>query len=399
MKKMMIYNGFSHIMPELVVWMIYLKINGWSVAEIALVQGLFTLFSTFFELPSGIIADRFGRKRTLQIGEIFCVLYLLTFFFPTNHTLIAIGMFLFAIGLSLISGADVSLLYNIVEKESPKNYLKYVGRFNAIGILAMALGNLSGGIIANTSWKLLFVFAISLRLISFIIISRVKEVKVEVDLKDIGVINQFNLILSFFEKRKTFILLLVCTSLSIAAITSSYQFAPVIFENMNLSTVDISIIFGVISVLGAIFAFLPDKLSAFISSKSIISLSLCIAMLMFLLIALFPNTIFLVIISIIIPNILFEAWNVILDTFIQEQVTDNIRSSIFSILNLVASLAITLISFIVSMFSNKLSLIYIISLTSCFLLSISLISFIIFNWTNKNSKHRMVSCKEINTKI
>lgn len=152
---------------------------------------------------------------------------------------------------------------------------------------------------------------------------------------------------------------------------------------MNLSTVDISIIFGVISIFGAIFAFLPDKLSAFISSKNIISSSLGIAMMMFVLISLFPNIIFLVIISIIIPNILFEAWNVILDNFIQEQVTDNIRSSIFSILNLVASLSITLISFIISMFSNKFSLIYIISLTSFFFLSISLISFIIFNWSKK----------------
>lgn len=44
MKKILVYNSFSNMMPELIVWMIYLQNFGWSIAEIALLQGIFTFF-------------------------------------------------------------------------------------------------------------------------------------------------------------------------------------------------------------------------------------------------------------------------------------------------------------------------------------------------------------------
>ena len=43
MKRIFFYNSFSNIMLELVVWMIYLKEQGWSLAEVAMLEGIFTI--------------------------------------------------------------------------------------------------------------------------------------------------------------------------------------------------------------------------------------------------------------------------------------------------------------------------------------------------------------------
>ena len=149
MKKILLYNGFSNIMLEVIVWMIYLKNQGWSIAEIALLEGLFTISQAIFEFSSGIISDRIGHKNALVLGELVCVLYLITFFFANIHILVYLGFILFALGLSLISGSDVSILYESVDKNEKQKYLKYLGYFNFIGILSMALGHAFGGWIAS----------------------------------------------------------------------------------------------------------------------------------------------------------------------------------------------------------------------------------------------------------
>ena len=43
MKRIFFYNSFSNIMLELVVWMIYLTEQGWSLAEVAMLEGIFTI--------------------------------------------------------------------------------------------------------------------------------------------------------------------------------------------------------------------------------------------------------------------------------------------------------------------------------------------------------------------
>ena len=80
MKRILLYNSLSNIMLEVVVWMIYLKAQGWSVAQIAFLEGTFTICQALFEVPSGIISDWIGHKRALVLGEVLCALYLLTYF-------------------------------------------------------------------------------------------------------------------------------------------------------------------------------------------------------------------------------------------------------------------------------------------------------------------------------
>lgn len=173
MNKLFGYAWFTTVMPELVVWMIYLKSQGWTTAQVAILEGTFTLCSALFELPSGMIADKIGRKLSLQIGELLCVVYLISYFFPQNRVIIFGGFIIFALGLSLISGSDVALLYDKVGDK--QKYLKYLGYFNGIQILGTAFGNSIGGWLSQISWSFLFVTAIVIRVIAVLLVSSVDE--------------------------------------------------------------------------------------------------------------------------------------------------------------------------------------------------------------------------------
>ena len=58
MKKILIYNSFSNMMPELIVWMIYLQNFGWHIAEIAILQGVFTFFQRYLNFHQELLLIR-----------------------------------------------------------------------------------------------------------------------------------------------------------------------------------------------------------------------------------------------------------------------------------------------------------------------------------------------------
>lgn len=86
--------------------------RGLSIAQILQLQALFGVAVVLMEIPSGYVADVFGRRIALVLGGIFVGI---------GHSLLLIGYDFFTlalfeialgIGLSLISGADVAVLYD-----------------------------------------------------------------------------------------------------------------------------------------------------------------------------------------------------------------------------------------------------------------------------------------------
>lgn len=51
------------------LWVMFLGLRGFSLAEIGLAEGFFHLVSILGELPSGLAADLLGRKRVLAASQ------------------------------------------------------------------------------------------------------------------------------------------------------------------------------------------------------------------------------------------------------------------------------------------------------------------------------------------
>ncbi|KOY76460.1 Major facilitator family transporter [Apilactobacillus kunkeei] len=388
MKKILLYNGFSNIMLEVIVWMIYLKNQGWSIAEIALLEGLFTISQAIFEFPSGIISDRIVHKNALVLGELVCVLYLITFFFANIHILVYLGFILFALGLSLISGSDVSILYESVDKNEKQKYLKYLGYFNFIGILSMALGNAFGGWIASYSWSLMFIISIIIRIISAIIILSINKNDIKSASSDDTFKSVITTFISFLSKEKDFRWIVLSMSFSSAAITISYQYGPLIMKTFDISTQIISTVFGSISLVAAVLVLILYKITKYISEDKLILLLQIFSLGIFSFF-LSGNMIF-ILFGLIIVNIVFEMWNILFENKIQELAYDNTRASAISMATLCESLILTLGSYFISIFSKITSLINIVSFLGMILLSISLVGILIYTRNrvkvNKNKK-------------
>ena len=383
MKRIFFYNSFSNIMLELVVWMIYLKEQGWSLAEIAMLEGIFTISQVIFEFPSGVISDKLGHKKTLLLGEIFCILYLLTYFFPHTHIIVYLGFIMFALGLAFISGTDISLLYESISEEEKNSYLKYSGYFNAIAAFSVAIGNILGGWIAQVSWNLLFILAILFRTTALIIGFKIKEpdIKKQVDtlsLKSI-IIELFN----FIKHQKNYIFLVAGLGFSTAAVDLSYQYGPLIMQKFSFDTGMISTVFGSLSLLGAVAGLLTYKLTQKVSENILLIILLLFGLT--LLLSLFIHNMLIVLFSLITVNVIFEMWNIIFENKIQEVAYADIRATVISTGNVFISGLLALSSGLISLVGEKISLVWIIGSIGSIFLIIALIS-TLFYINNKNKE-------------
>ena len=50
-------------------WVALLALRGFSMLEIGMLESIFHIVSSSFEIPSGVVADVFGRKKTMRSEE------------------------------------------------------------------------------------------------------------------------------------------------------------------------------------------------------------------------------------------------------------------------------------------------------------------------------------------
>ncbi|MBI2546607.1 MFS transporter [Candidatus Woesearchaeota archaeon] len=117
--------------------------------QIFLLQIWFTFWIFVLEVPTGAIADTFGRKLSLLLSGAFTALGVLSYAIIPNFYLFMLAELVFAIGMAFKSGADKALLYDSLNRSQKKNSGAFFSHYMLAGnlgfIVAMPLGSLLAG--------------------------------------------------------------------------------------------------------------------------------------------------------------------------------------------------------------------------------------------------------------
>jgi len=120
-----------------------------SIAKAQLLQSWYMFWIFLLEVPTGVVADRFGRKYSLAFGAIIVSLAALVYGSVPNFYVFLIGEFLFAMAFSFMSGADDALLYDCLKEEGREDEIKKANsQTHSFRLLAMFIAGPVGGIIA-----------------------------------------------------------------------------------------------------------------------------------------------------------------------------------------------------------------------------------------------------------
>jgi len=120
----------------------YLLWGGISYAEIFILQAFYAICSFALEVPTGVVADKYGRKVSISLG-MFCgaASYAVMGSYP-HLAVFFIAKFLAAMGLAFISGADKALMYETVKKDKfKKSYSRMLSMVKAGYMIGSPVGS------------------------------------------------------------------------------------------------------------------------------------------------------------------------------------------------------------------------------------------------------------------
>jgi len=133
------------------MWVIFLtQHRGLNLAQASLVDVMFFVAAAFGEVPTGIVADRFGRKTSLTAGAALLSVGILGWTFAPTLPLIMVSYFGMGVGFTFLSGAEDALFYESVQLAGrAEDYTRLVGRAGAAFQGTLALGSVASGLLAS----------------------------------------------------------------------------------------------------------------------------------------------------------------------------------------------------------------------------------------------------------
>ncbi|MCI8538662.1 MAG: MFS transporter [Oscillospiraceae bacterium] len=107
------------------LWVLLLAARGFSLAEIGLAEGFFHLVSLCCEVPSGLLADVLGRRKTLLASQTAFGLSALMMLASQSLLGVCLALGLDALGFNLSSGTREALTYDsLVQHGLEERYLR-----------------------------------------------------------------------------------------------------------------------------------------------------------------------------------------------------------------------------------------------------------------------------------
>ncbi|TSC58364.1 MAG: major facilitator superfamily permease [Candidatus Peregrinibacteria bacterium Greene0416_19] len=142
--------------------------NGLRLQEIFVLQGFYALSLFFLEIPSGYLADRWGRKRVLVTGSLFGFLGILAHATGASFWAFLLGELLLSVQASFYSGTIEATTYDtLVELGQEKTYRRVAGRQSFCRFGTESISSLLGGFLILLTlrapvWATLVPFGIGL---------------------------------------------------------------------------------------------------------------------------------------------------------------------------------------------------------------------------------------------
>ncbi len=139
------------------IWVVFLQRKGLSLTEVGLLEGVAWTITALLEVPTGAIADRWGRKASIAVGA---SLYGLAMFLILAEALspaFLLGYALWNSSTAFTSGADSALLYDSLKADGrAAEAAKQSGRYAAINQASQGIASLVGAAIATIDINLCF---------------------------------------------------------------------------------------------------------------------------------------------------------------------------------------------------------------------------------------------------
>jgi len=154
------------------------QIKGLTAAQVLFTDAFYPLFKFMLEIPSNIIVNKLGKRRSLILGNLFIVGDILCLILATNMYTVIFAWFLAAFGYAIKNLTESNLLYDSIPKSDKRGeqFSKIDGRASSIYYYFDAISGISTGFLFVINGYLPMVLSLIICVISLLLSFNFKDV-------------------------------------------------------------------------------------------------------------------------------------------------------------------------------------------------------------------------------
>ena len=159
-------------------WVAILASRGFSLAQIGFAETVFHIVSILFEIPSGVLADVLGRKKTLVISCLMRMVGNIVMILSNNFALVCLSIAFQALNYNFSSGSGDALAYDSLKSVGQEErFERYASNQLVIYRVCEGLSTLTAGFALVIGYKLAYATGIATALVQLAILAGLVEIR------------------------------------------------------------------------------------------------------------------------------------------------------------------------------------------------------------------------------
>lgn len=352
-----------------------------SYGEIGVLRSIFAFTVTFFELPTGIIADKVSRRLSMLIASVFFAAHSIVYIFFPSYTGFIIAQIMLGVSISFISGADSSYLHNYIKNNTKDDFLKVTGDIRYISKWFLAILSIISSIIYNINPHYNFAITFIMGIVAFIVVFSLPrdsmvsymEILKKSFFKEVYILTK-DAIKNLLEN-KYLMKIIIYTSITFTFLIINFEYYQILLQKLNFPSKYNGSLYASFMIFMGIGYKISSKLVRKYSTYSIFYTYMILISSTFFIFSK-TSSLYIVLLGIMVQQICFGSWELILENMVlEESPEDNMKSTISSLNSLVTNIIKAICSLILAFMFSKLGYKF-----SYIIMGICIIAMIIINY-------------------
>jgi MFS family permease len=328
--KLILTSFLGNLYFFLPVLTLFLLDNEIGLAAIVFSQVVYSASSFIAEIPTGVLADRFGHKKSYALGRFSdAVGLLLIVLFPVQGILY-FGQFFRGLSGALMSGSEEALLYEY-SREAKSNYTKQISKQKAYGTLGFSLSALIAGVAVHFHGENAYSGMILLTVVSIIISVAVAIGLPEYRQNNIGKDKLFEIKqgIKLLKSNKVLMSLVVVSGVTFLGKYTLIDIYPPYFEEKMVEPIFVGLALSIGGALNFLMLKQSYKIEEKIGSIASITGTVAITALLYILFGVLSNP-WLIVVTFVFLFSVMESKAVFVSSFANEHAPSSIRATVLS---------------------------------------------------------------------
>ncbi|WLR48537.1 MFS transporter [Halobacillus litoralis] len=334
-----IFGNFRFIQPVLTL---FYFARGLDETMILLVMTFFSIGVLFGEIPTGIIADRFGAKQAFLIGSVLSIFAHALLIIAFDPLVFFASSFLTGFAATFFSGADEALIYESLKESHEQNLMdRAMGEIGSarfiVSIFVVIIGAFLAKDLHENQFRLLLMLGVFFMLIQFVFLLFIKNPLNQGGIKT-PMVKQ--VIEGYQAIRKTPQVLWMFINISlvfIPAVAIFEKFDQKLLVDAGLPVYGIGLVYAVTALIGFVAARSIGWMTKRVTRVHLLFITGILAVLSLLVAALINNQLWAVLLALILLKLVSAIRYPVYSQLANDIIPSHVRATTISLLSILDS--------------------------------------------------------------